>query len=176
MSAFPTPAPVISPWQANWTRYSTQIYAMNRDLTQDNCFALTVPTNQWWRVLFHYLTWASNTTVATRVAILELTRPDGATAHFAAPGTQLASQNIDYVWGVGLAAFATTVANGNGFQSSPIVDLVWPQGTLIQSFLRNVATQDPLLTNTSAWLSVEVYTEADDGTLAPAATPTPLVA
>lgn len=166
------PVPYIAPWQSDWTRYSTQLVPLSKLLTGD--YQVTVPDGQWWRVLFCSVAWVTTASAATRQALFKITRVDGYSYVIGSPTTQIASLEGFYTWAVGANAYYTPTNAGRFYQVAPIIDIVWPQASVITAGLDGALSGDDI--SGSAIVAVEVYTEADNGALVPSITPTPLIA
>lgn len=164
--------PVIAPWQPSLEKYSVQVYKPVPVTFQND--VLTVPVNQWYRVVWWMITWTTSADVANRTLEHHVTAPDGRTAlSIFQAYTQTATQVATYMFAPRVDSFVnSTVVNGI-YSQTGIPDVLWGPGYAIKAFFSGATVNDTRGSNNA--VGVEVYAEDRHGALVPALTPTPLI-
>lgn len=167
----PAPVPYIAPWASRWTQYSTQTYTMPVDTPTRN--RLTAPSGQWWRVLFVTTVAQTSALAGDRQVHLDMGAPGATAVNYGAVGSQPASVQVAYTFGVGLSAYANSVVAGAQSQAVPLVDILWPQGTNFSLVFTGKLAGDSFVA--PPLLAVEIYTEFRDEQGAVTLIPTPVL-
>lgn len=145
--------------------------------TNSVLYTTTIPTGQWWRIIYAFASWNTDATVKNRLNILKFQVSNGAggsnVTDFAAPVVQTASSSGLYYLGIQGQSFSVAETTSLLYAYASLPDIVWPQRTSISMLLENGTGAD--IAPSPPFLAAEIYTENTDGTLTPVVSPTPLV-
>lgn len=160
----------VAPWQSSFNIYATQIVPMTKAATNE--YTITVPSGQWWRIIFVYADYSSSATSGDRHAGLIITNPSGANVlEVDSPAIQTASTEYNYVWGPNLSATSTTNSTTVNSAVASIPDLLWQWGYKIEVLVHGSPGDDSF--NTPVMIAYQVYTQdTTSGKISPAPAPT----
>jgi len=161
--------PYVAPWQTEFNQYSVQNYTPTNPFF--NVLAMTIPSGQWWRIIYLLGVATTSAAVMTRTAFMQVTDATGrVTFKEIAPVSQPASSTYSYLYGPSLNAYANTTDPTAGQAVSVLPDLLLAPLSVVELALGNVDASDSW-GNTGVF-SIEVYTEdRESDTLQPIAAP-----
>lgn len=160
--------PYLAPWRSNFERYSTQTYSLRAIGNSQKL--ITSPEGQYWRVILAQMGFNTSAVVGNRVVSLQIA---GATA----PATMIqtasivqpASASYQYIYGPELTAYSNVASPNDGVAVHPIVDVLWPPGTIFAWRVNGPQAGDAF--NVVEMLAVEVYRPLKDRPVAPVPIP-----
>ncbi len=159
--------PYAAPWQTGFERFATQLYTP----TPVSFFkqTMTIPANQWWRIIYLNATFVYNGGGTARSMVMEIDNAKGSPILAVwSPTTSPITSICTYLFGPYLTTFSSTADPTCAMQAETIPDLLWPPGATIFLSNNNNQAADTLGV---AVFAVEVYTEQRPGVFVPVATP-----
>lgn len=162
--------PYVAPWQTGFDKYSSQLYSPT--VVGGVTLQMTVPTGQWWRVLYATGTFVTSAIAQNRIMEFQVVDASSVSRLIViSTQAQTASTTTTYLFMATSAAYTNQAVASAGFALSPIPDILWPFGSTIELQCVTSVAGDAFMT--AGTFAVEVYTEDRPGVLTP--TPTPLI-